>query len=505
MRVPQSNGITHSQTTSSVEQASAGTNGAGTELDALFAKLIPPSVSAPLPTGPSTGPASGKSVHDLFAALGGNDMSRSVPPPQPSAPLPEPTPPRGIALLNTIFASATPSTSSTSIGSFATPTQAPPHAPPRTEEITIVSPKPTSSALPQILNQDVIHSLLGLGPDSRASSAAPSSVGSRRSNPNRYEGDNEHSEGEPGPNGVTSRSRTGDRRANGRTAGIPTFSVQNAASSESEADDVGRPSSSRRVPGDVTPRPPAGGLRLPPTSPPAFQQQQTSAPSASLSAPNLTGPNGTSGPDTPRERNLVPFEASSELWPYPRAPLDDRSFENEDVVELDFSDTRALSDPAVFSARLKDKQQKKKGRKSRKERDEENDRVRAEIEKGWDMPAQGHGQPSYPPTAKTAAAAMAPQNGAPAFAPVNGAAADSTPKQTKKAVVNGSSEARAPRTNGQSTNGALDGLSAKEAILAAISQKNVAPEAMVSRTEFVRELLTLIHVSALLRIYVAQC
>ena len=26
------------------------------------------------------------------------------------------------------------------------------------------------------------------------------------------------------------------------------------------------------------------------------------------------------------QRPLVPFEANSDLWPYPRAPLDDRSF-----------------------------------------------------------------------------------------------------------------------------------------------------------------------------------
>ncbi|KAJ3475714.1 hypothetical protein NLI96_g11651 [Meripilus lineatus] len=50
------------------------------------------------------------------------------------------------------------------------------YLPPHPEEITIVSPKPTSSALPQILNQEVIAGLLGLSPEasSRASSVAPS-------------------------------------------------------------------------------------------------------------------------------------------------------------------------------------------------------------------------------------------------------------------------------------------------------------------------------------------
>ena len=67
---------------------------------------------------------------------------------------------------------------------------------------------------------------------------------------------------------------------------------------------------------------------------------------------------------------MVPFEANSDLWPYPRAPLDERSYENDEVVELDFSDTRALSDPAIFSSRLKEKKEKK-GKKSRKERERE--------------------------------------------------------------------------------------------------------------------------------------
>jgi len=44
---------------------------------------------------------------------------------------------------------------------------------------------------------------------------------------------------------------------------------------------------------------------------------------------------------------LVPFHAESTLWPYPRAPLDAR----DNIVELDFADTSALSDVDAFERR----------------------------------------------------------------------------------------------------------------------------------------------------------
>ncbi|KAI0819491.1 hypothetical protein BC628DRAFT_1402415 [Trametes gibbosa] len=471
------------------QQAHVAPSTTSAELDKLFAKLIPSSVSTPLPTMPSNDPSPGKSVHDLFAAINSGNAGTQIPPPQaqamlqhPPAPVAETPLPRGQALLKTMFASVTPATSSTKLYNGASPTPTPSHV----EEITIASPKPTSSALPQILNPDVISTLLGMGPDSRASSAAPSSVSSRRSNPRRYEGDNEYSEGDPVSDGMPSRSNTTHVEVHRRRGPIPTFSVQDTASSESEGENSGRPTSSHREPGDVTPRPPAGGLRLPPASPPHFQHK-TGPPTASLSAPNIMGATGQDTPTAPRERALVPFEASSELWPYPRAPLDDRSFEHDDVVELEFSDTRALSDPAIFSSRLKEKQ-KKKGKKSRREREEDKVREKAEIERGWDMPAQGHGQPSYPPTTKTAAVAMTSPNGVNATSSEAGDA--STPKQTKT-VMNGASHA--PRVNGQSRNGALDSVTVKDAILSAVNGKVVSSSPTLQKTDFVTELLTLIH------------
>ena len=174
----------------------------------------------------------------------------------------------------------------------------------------------------------------------------------------------------------------------------------------------------------------------------------------------------------------MPFEANSDLWPYPRAPLDDRSFEQDDVVELDFNDTRALSDPAIFSSRLKDKKDKReKGRKGRKDKE----RDKAEIEKGWDLPvsAYAQGQPAYD-LAATGPVAAAARVQSPAVR------AAESPLQGKKVAVNG--------TNDHKHDNALDGTVAKEAIFAALSARQ-PQAAYLGRKDFVRELLTLIHVS----------
>lgn len=377
-------------------------------------------------------------------------------------------------MLNSIFASAMPTASSTMTLSQGAPAV----VPSQPENIVIVSPKPTSSALPQILNQDVISTLLGLSPDSRASSAAPSSAGSRRSAQQRYEGDNEYSEGDLPSEGDLSKSST--VRATPR--GIPIVSVPQAHSSESEMEVAGTASGSRRIAGDVTPRPPAGGMRLPPMSPPQFQQR--------TATPTTNGKLATNGGSAPspapatRSRTLVPFEANSDLWPYPRAPLDDRSFEQDDVVELDFNDTRALSDPAIFSSRLKEKKDKReKGRKNRKERAKDKEREKAEIEGSWDLPTHTQGQPAYQPSATGPVADVA-------TAPIQPAVTNgpTQPLPPPKMAING--------TNGRAQNGNLDNISIKDAILGALLTKTQGTgRATIARNDFVRELLTLIQVS----------
>lgn len=454
----------------SVPPSTTSANGGGSEIDQLFAKLLPASASAPTPLPSAPTPA--KSVHDLFAALGTSQATTYQPPqlPQPPAP-PAEQPLTGHSLLHMMFASAAQAGTPT-ISNTAAEQPLPPHP----EEIVIVSPKPTSSQLPHVLTQDVISTLMGLTPDSRASSAAPSSVGSRRSAQHRYEGDNEYSEGDfPSEGeGTKSNARAPTSRA------IPTLAVPQTPSSESDGDDAGKVNGARRIPGDVTPRPPAGGARLPPTSPPHFQQR-TGTPSANgkvngIGAAPSPGPASASA----RARTLVPFEANSDLWPYPRAPLDDRSFDQDDVVELDFSDTRALSDPTLFSSRLKEKKEKKdRGKKNRKEREKEREREKAEIEKGWDLPTQTQGQPAYQLSA-TGPVAEAATTAAKTHV-------TTSPKQTKKAAVNGQSPV---------LNGTLDGTSAKDAVVVAmVARDRAAHQNNVSRNDFVRELLTLIHVS----------
>ncbi|KAI0764777.1 hypothetical protein C8Q74DRAFT_1283901 [Fomes fomentarius] len=453
----------------SVPPSTTSANGGGSEIDQLFAKLLPASASAPAPLPSAPTPA--KSVHDLFAALGTSQAATYQPPqPQQSPAPPAEQPLTGHSLLHMMFASAAQAGTPT-ISNTAPEQPLPPHP----EEIVIVSPKPTSSQLPHVLTQDVISTLMGLTPDSRASSAAPSSVGSRRSAQHRYEGDNEYSEGDFPSEGEGTKSNS--RAPTSR--GIPTLAVPQAPSSESEGDDAGKVNGARRIPGDVTPRPPAGGARLPPTSPPHFQQR-TGTPGAGANGKNGIGAAPSPGPASAsaRARTLVPFEANSDLWPYPRAPLDDRSFDQDDVVELDFSDTRALSDPTLFSSRLKEKKEKKdRGKKNRKEREKEREREKAEIEKGWDLPTQTQGQPAYQlsatgPVAEAATIAAKTH-------------VTTSPKQTKKAAVNG---------QGPVLNGALDGTSAKDAVVAAMAARNPAPYLNnVSRNDFVRELLTLIH------------
>ena len=97
---------------------------------------------------------------------------------------------------------------------------------------------------------------------------------------------------------------------------------------------------------------------------PSYHSAPSALPSATSSAPPVPAPSeppptvtvidapATAVPaprvgTSPAPRALVPFHAESSLWPYPRAPLDDR----DDIVELDFAVTSALSDVDAFERR----------------------------------------------------------------------------------------------------------------------------------------------------------
>lgn len=339
-------------------------------------------------------------------------------------------------------------------------------------------------------------------PASPSSSTALSSSSSQCSGqyPSRYEGDNED-EASDGSDGGLSASVSStstvldldadnnlDLQAAGASAGLPLLAVHGQSNGF----------------GDSTPRPPRGmdleddlkgDIRTSTPPPPEFspargrkrthnQHQPSPAPTSHSRLQIPTGPSSSSPNEdptpglvkssssstikadfnnTPSKRSLVPFSADSELWPYPRAPIDDRSHstDNDGVVELDFTDTSALSDPSMFQEKEKaGKNAKAKGKKKgKKERAEERVRERDEIEKSWDVPV-----PVMP---------------APAVV-VNGKG-----KTPVKAFS-------LPLANGPKST--VDQDTTRASIISTLSSHNVNLAGM-SRNEFVREVLTLIHVS----------
>lgn len=456
------------------------------EVDKLFARIQPP----PTQIVSSQSAQDTTSSNKLLDALTGKTPLQS----SVSAPSTGPAdPPRGLALLDSIFASVQ------------APVASPPShpLPSQPEEIQIVSPKPTSTALPQVLNQDVILTLLGLASDgsSRASSVAPSTPGSRKSH-NRYEGDNEYSDSMNSDAGYSTSSTIADfddptiNTAGSSSTEIPVLSFTQNGFSGSEQDDAHVNGHRSRVPGDVTPR--VISRTMDPVSPlPQHRSQTLLAPANGvLSKPNIkpllrsspsstsisTVTNNTTQPESsqPRQRTLVPFQADSDLWPYPRAPVDERDPEGSDVVELDFSDTRALSDPAVFIK--KQQKQKQSGkRKSRRERAADRERERDAIEQSWDDPSNGQAQSvdmlTHPGAPTVASPAPQPSTSA---NQVNG----------KHIAVNGVA------TNGTSTSaGSLSPDAARDALLSALGVHPKAPAPTVSRKQFVQEVLSLIYVS----------
>ncbi|KAI0795675.1 hypothetical protein C8Q75DRAFT_803541 [Abortiporus biennis] len=505
------------------------------ELDKLFAKLQP-TVSAK----PPNVSGSAHSAQSLIAALTNSSIqagSQNAATSTPSAPPPSSTPStssRGLALLDSIFASCQPPSQPPSVNAFSseptsqTSQQPGPedHLPPHPEEIQIVSPKPQSSQLPQILNQDVIATLLGLSPSTPTSASSRTGFGSRSSSvlsAPRYEGDNEYSD-VTSDVGYSTTSTVADSLsqvsdpailATGPARnGIPSVSYQ--ASSDSDGDHNSGGSAVRRVQGiqgDVTPRVVTRGIG--PGSPPIISNQKTPnqqflttsngngkiAPSSVSTATMKNGSVGMPQVDSAStlistlgsERKLVPFESNSELWPYPRAPVDESSSASgtvdSDVVELDFSDTRALSDPSVFSKKQKQathsvkttpEKGKKKSRRERAMEREERQRVEREaIENGWDDPmgSSGGGKPAVDMTSRPGAPVQVQP--------------PSLPTATTIPATNGKGKSK--QVNGAGDGHKLDADVTQNALLSALLGSKKAPPKDISRKQFVQEVLTLIY------------
>ena len=329
--------------------------------------------------------------------------------------------------------------------------------------------------------------------------------------------------------------------------------------------------------GDVTPRPPLRGfassekvLATPPPPLPSHHSAPSALPIAATSiapfvpapsepAPSVVAPApapalapapapvpapivpaprvGTS----PAPRALVPFHAESTLWPYPRAPLDDR----DDIVELDFADTSALSDVDAFERR------RLNGRNGAKHSKKGKAREREEIERSWDVPGKSATpnldpgsshtpeiltRPSQPQAhlavggaRGSAAASPSPQAQPGAGSPVkpsqpnnsastlvkkpepssssNGGPATALPSSSNnkskakgKSVPNGpNGKASTPATTQAQTNGTatLVKSAASAAVVEAVQHAHPNGNgslAMTDRNEFVKEVLSLIRV-----------
>ncbi|EKM56889.1 uncharacterized protein PHACADRAFT_160427 [Phanerochaete carnosa HHB-10118-sp] len=452
------------------------------EVDMLFAKLQPSPTAAAALTSSTT---SNMSVQSLFAALQGHGTnypatgeSPAITPSPTAATVSQTTSTRGLALLDSIFASVSQPTNGPPAPHIQSQAPQPARLPSQPEDIQIVSPKPQSSALPQILTQNVISSLLGLGHNlagSRASSTALSSGSSHRSTNIRYDGDNESSENSEGDLSVPNTALEAPQDPAILTRGTSHLVVpQNGMTSGSQ--------------GDVTPRAPARGIGS--TSPTPSTQLSLSSlltaagagsatPIKPVDAP-ATNPHPTATDPAQRARSLVPFSADSELWPYPRAPLNDNEVSDVDVVELDFSDTRALSDPSLFKEKQKQAKNGEKKKKSRKERVADRQKEREAIENGWDDPTKG----------QVTVDGVTSMNGASlsVTALLQSAAGQSTPQLNE----NGAHLAYDGSTlNGNGEKSTAD--TTREAILNTLATHPRAPARNLSRKAFMQELMSLIY------------
>lgn len=449
------------------------------------------------------------------------------------------------------------------------------------DHITIHSPVPSVTTLPQILNQDVISTLLGLPPSRTAS--ATDSISSNSNNSHSYssgggrsrEGDNEdegededlrmkNGRGRVGGGGVSdafSESSTvldpeaafdEELQAAGASAGRPLLSESNLVEGRVAVNGRGR------IHGDVTPRGPApvNGHDTPPRrqpQPPRSKSQSISGTTAQ-STPELSLSSSTSTirgslfhatsdlsqlPNTNgtgvQARPLVPFEPDSELWPYPRVSVHERpsdahdanhDVEDGDIVELDFADTSALSDPDAFDRVLLQRSNKSntaprtavngrlgsetgregqengqgKGtkRKSRRERQRQQ---REEIERGWDVPAPQDLGAQSSPASFSGPASPSPQ---PSPQPSPVLATAKTGPTTRPLVTELEIDtpttarplSRVPELNGtaKGKKGVLDAQTVRQSLIATFTQAQKPRVVGMERNEFVREVLMLIHV-----------
>ena len=352
-----------------------------------------------------------------------------------------------------------------------------------------------------MLNQNVISSLLGLAPSPGGSVSSSST----NITTYRYEGDNEsNSEGgseeiEYPTSNVNSILAEATRNAitssKGKQSSIPSFTFP------AGSDDV---QTTPRIQGDVTPRPAFKGM---PTSSPSQQPKDWNPKAGATRKPQngITPADVSQVPSTKADktkyapgapRKLVPFEPDSELWPYPRQPLDDRALEDDDVVELDFNDISVLSDINTFLPKPKANANATNGAgaNGKKKKKEKNREEREKIEKSWDDPvkmgyAVGPNVFNEPPIEPV-------QSQPTAVSTVKGKNKPAAQSQTNS-KANGQPTASSSKDKDKTKDG-LDRDLVTESLISTVSKSSLPKQKDIrhmDRNTFVREVLTLFHVS----------
>ncbi|KAJ7154711.1 hypothetical protein C8R46DRAFT_1118172 [Mycena filopes] len=519
-------------------------SGSATELDQLFARMrAAPSPLPPSFSPPPHRPSSTMTVASLFATLGGADP--------PQSPMASSPPPRasssGIPLLDSIFASAGPSRVT--------------HAP---ANLSIHSPTPTTTVLsPQILNHEVITTLLGLPPSRSASASSASHSSDTHSHTSSREGDNEYEEspgsasGHAGSDGFSESSTVLDPEAEldaelqsaGSSAGRPLLSVPTSRGADTASN--GGPRVNGRVHGDVTPRAPLAALL-------GVNGHRSMPPRAAPVPPPLSEPSGSAATMRPHSQqsapsivrhSSAPFVTNSDLWPGGRAPVDDTAevdgAEDGEIVELDFQDTSALSDPDAFrqvqqrrrrpdaessvhgaeaspsAAPVRERRDRGKGRKKGKRERAADRAAEVEQQRGLEVArmfqlVDGERFGAVSASSSRSASASPISDHSPRLPPglapppvENETPTTARPFKTQPAVVgvNGSGPSVRARNNVPPT--LLDPLRARVSAISIMTNSNRAAHPPMERNEFVRELLTLIHtdkafVDALWQDYMAR-
>jgi hypothetical protein len=147
------------------------------------------------------------------------------------------------------------------------------------------------------------------------------------------------------------------------------------------------------------------------------------------------------------------------------------------MLELDFADTSALSDPDAFARQEQRAKNRKGQKKGRKEREKDREREREEIERSWDVPPPVKALSPPPPQGIVSTPLVA----------VNGNGKHSHKERTGSLVSQSSDDG--PNS--------IDSRALHASLLSALAQKKNASLKDLSRNDFVREVLTLIHVCLL--------